>query len=52
MLTEIRDILTALVELPNGDERIPEMIELIVAMIIKEILFHSFAVFGRIRENL
>ena len=36
VLTEIRDILTALVELPNGDERIPDMIELIVAMIIKE----------------
>lgn len=36
VLTEIQDILTALVELPNGDERIPDMIELIVAMIIKE----------------
>lgn len=36
ILTEIRDIMTALVELPNGDERIPDMIELIVAMIIKE----------------
>lgn len=36
LLPKLRDILTALVELPNGDERIPDMIELIVAMIITE----------------
>ena len=36
ILNEVRNILTALVELPNGDERIPDMIELIVAMIIAE----------------
>lgn len=36
LLQKLRDILTALVELPNGDERIPDMIELIVAMIITE----------------
>lgn len=36
ILNEVRNILTALVELPNGDERIPDMIELIVTMIIAE----------------
>lgn len=36
VLQDIRNILAALVELPNGDERIPDMIELIVAMIIAE----------------
>lgn len=36
ILPEIREILAALVELPNGDERIPDMIELIVSMIIRE----------------
>ena len=36
ILNEVRNILMALVELPNGDERIPDMIELIVAMIIAE----------------
>lgn len=36
VLREIQDILTALVELPVGDDRIPQTIELIVAMIIAE----------------
>lgn len=36
VLPEIRDILSALAELKTGDERIPQMIEVIVALIIKE----------------
>lgn len=36
VLREIRDILTALVDMPIGDDRIPQTIELIVAMIIAE----------------
>lgn len=36
VLPDIRTILAALVELPSGDDRIPDMIELIVAMIIAE----------------
>ena len=36
VLTEIRDILSALVDLPSGDDRIPQTIELIVALIIAE----------------
>lgn len=36
ILKEIRDILSALVEMPMGDERVPQTIELIVAMIIAE----------------
>lgn len=36
LLKEIRDILSALAEMPIGDERIPQTIELIVAMIIAE----------------
>lgn len=36
ILKDIRDVLSALVEMPSGDERIPQTIELIVAMIIAE----------------
>lgn len=36
VLTEIQEILNALVELPTGDERIPQTIEIIVALIIAE----------------
>lgn len=36
ILGEIRDILSALAEMPIGDDRIPQTIELIVAMIIAE----------------
>lgn len=36
ILKDIRDVLSALVEMPAGDERIPQTIELIVAMIIAE----------------
>lgn len=36
ILTEIRDILSALVDLPAGDDRIPQTIEIIVALIIAE----------------
>lgn len=36
ILPEIKDILSALVELPAGDERIPQTIEVIVALIIAE----------------
>lgn len=36
ILNDIRDILSTLVEFPLGDERIPQTIELIVAMIITE----------------
>lgn len=36
ILPQIKDILNALVEMPVGDERIPQTIELIVAMIIAE----------------
>lgn len=36
ILPEIKDILNALVELPAGDERIPQTIEVIVALIIAE----------------
>lgn len=36
VLKEIRDILTALSQMPVGDDRIPQTIELIVAMIISE----------------
>lgn len=36
VLPEIRDILSALADLPTGDERIPQTIEIIVALIIKE----------------
>ena len=36
LLKDIRDILTALANLPAGDDRIPQTIELIVAMIIAE----------------
>lgn len=36
VLKEIKDILSALAEMPTGDERIPQTIELIVAMIIAE----------------
>ncbi len=36
LLKEIKDILSALVEMPIGDERIPQTIELIVALIIAE----------------
>ena len=36
VLPEIRDILNALVDFPAGDERIPQTIEIIVALIIAE----------------
>lgn len=36
VLPEIRDILSSLVDFPAGDERIPQTIEMIVAMIIAE----------------
>lgn len=36
VLAEIRDILSALVDFPSGDERIPQTIEIIVALIIAE----------------
>lgn len=36
ILPEIRDILNALVDFPRGDERIPQTIEIIVALIIAE----------------
>ena len=36
VLPEIRDILSALVDFPAGDERIPQTIEMIVALIIAE----------------
>lgn len=36
ILPEIRDILNALVDFPAGDERIPQTIEIIVALIIAE----------------
>ncbi len=36
VLQEIREILSTLVELPTGDERIPRTIEMIVALIIAE----------------
>ncbi len=36
VLTEIREILNALVDFPAGDERIPQTIEMIVALIIAE----------------
>lgn len=36
VLKEIQEILNALVELPTGDERIPQTIEVIVALIIAE----------------
>lgn len=36
VLPEIRDILDSLVEFPAGDERIPQTIEMIVALIIAE----------------
>lgn len=36
ILPEIRDILNALVDFPSGDERIPQTIEIIVALIIAE----------------
>ncbi len=36
VLPEIGDILNALVDFPNGDERIPQTIEMIVALIIAE----------------
>ena len=36
VLPEIKDILNTLVELPAGDERIPQIIEVIVALIIAE----------------
>ena len=36
VLPEIRDILTSLVDFPAGDERIPQTIEMIVALIIAE----------------
>ncbi|NBJ91539.1 DUF4125 family protein [Parablautia muri] len=36
VLSEIGDILDALVDFPNGDERIPQTIEMIVALIIAE----------------
>ena len=36
ILKQIKDVLSALVELPVGDDRIPQTIELIVAMIIAE----------------
>lgn len=36
VLTEIKDILNVLAEMPIGDDRIPQTIELIVAMIIAE----------------
>ncbi len=36
VLTEIRDILNTLVDLPAGDGRIPQTIEIIVALIIAE----------------
>ena len=36
LLKEIRDILSALAQMPIGDERIPQTIELIVTMIIAE----------------
>lgn len=36
VLSQIQDILNRLVEMPIGDERIPETIELIVALIIRE----------------
>ena len=36
VLKEVRDILTVLAQMPVGDDRIPQTIELIVAMIIAE----------------
>ena len=36
LLKELRDVLTALSQMPVGDERIPETIEFIVSRIIAE----------------